>query len=731
MVGETVLHYRITDRLGAGAMGVVWKAVDTRLDRPVALKFLPDAAAGDPVRLERLTREAKAASALNHPNIVTIYEINTDGRRSFIAMELIHGRALSEVLGEPTRLPPAEAVRYVIQICEGLTKAHAARIVHRDIKPSNVMLTEDGFIKVLDFGLAKWIPEPSDLDSTIAPPPLTQDGAAVGTVPYMSPEQIEGGPVGPRSDVFSVGVLLYEMLTGRRPFAGPSVMTIMQAVLCDDPPPLREVAPHVPEPLAAIVETCLRKAPEARYAHAGELASDLRSFERHSSGLHLPQKTAETQPRMADGRASVPRARWVAAAVVPLALILGGGYFLFNRSVDTSGREAAAAPAEALIRAKALLLRYDRKGNVDRAIDALRPIATADASNAALAALLAEACLLKHSETGDRAWLQQADQLARQAVAANRDLAVAHVALGKTFAENGQNEAAIAELQRAMDLDPLSGPVHLALARVHAAEGRNAEAEREYREAARLAPDEWLPLNWLGVLYYRSARYAEAIDTWRKALALADDNVVLLRNIGAAYTSTSQYGEASSALQRALELDPTFVATWSNLGTARYFQRRYEDAVTAFQKAVELAPGNYLYWGNLGDAYRWAPGARNRASDAYAQAARLARERLALNLNDTAVRSSLASYLAKAGDTASALSEVAQIDRTPSNSPATLFKTALVYELAHDRDKALDALGRALKAGYARSEIDNEPELAALRSDPRYEAIVGAAPVKR
>lgn len=730
MVGETVLHYRITDRLGAGAMGVVWKAVDTRLDRSVALKFLPDAAAGDPVRLERLTREAKAASALNHPNIVTIYEINTDGKRSFIAMELIHGRALSDVLGESKRLPPAEAVRYVIQICEGLTKAHAARIVHRDIKPSNVMLTEDGFIKVLDFGLAKWIPEPSDLDSTIAPP-LTQDGAAVGTVPYMSPEQIEGGPVGPRSDVFSVGVLLYEMLAGRRPFAGRSVMTVMQAVICDDPPPLREVAPHVSEPLAAIVETCLRKAPEARYAHAGELASDLRSFERHSSGSHWPPLTAEAEPRMAVGRASVRRARWAASAVVSLAMILGAGYLLSNRSADRSGREAAAAPAETLIRAQALLLRYDRKGNIDRAIGALRPIVTADASNAALAALLAEACLLKYSETGDRAWLQQADQRARQAVAANRDLAVAHVALGKTFAENGQNDAAIVELQRAMDLAPLSGPAHLALARVYAAEGRSAEAEKQYQEAARLSPDQWIPLNWLGVLYYRSARYAEALDTWRKALALADDNVVLLRNVGAAYTSTSQYGEASSVLQRALELDPTFVATWSNLGTARYFQRRYEDAVTSFQKAVELAPGNYLYWGNLGDAYRWAPGARNRASDAYAQAARLARERLALNLNDTAVRSSLASYLAKAGDTASALAEVAQIDRTPSNSPATLFKTALVYELAHDRDKALDALGRALKAGYARSEIDNEPELAALRSDSRYEAIVGASPGKQ
>jgi len=409
-------------------------------------------------------------------------------------------------------------------------------------------------------------------------------------------------------------------------------------------------------------------------------------------------------------------------------MALGAGYFVFDGRADTSGGEAAAAPAETLRLAQALLLRYDRKGNVDRAIDALQPAVAADPSNAAFGAVLAEAYLLKSSETGDREWLQQAGRTARQAVGANANLAVAHVALGRTLAENGQNDPAVAELERAMALDPQNGAAYLALGRAREAEGRNADAEKLYQEAVRLAPDDWTTLNWLGVLYYRTARYTDALETWRKALALAEDNVVILRNLGAGYRASGQYDEASSVLQRALELDPTFVATWSNLGTARYFRRQYEEAVTAFQKAVELAPGNYLYWGNLGDAYRWAPGARNRAAEAYAEAIRLARERLALNLNDTAIRSSVASYLAKAGDTASALAEVAQIDRTPSNSPATLFKTALVYELARDRDKALGALGRALKAGYSRSEVDSEPELAALRADPRYRGLVGSSP---
>ena len=189
----------------------------------------------------------------------------------------------------------------------------------------------------------------------------------------------------------------------------------------------------MPDSLAAIVDTCLRKAPEARYAHAGELASELRSFERHSSALQLPQTVAGGEPGTADGHASVPRARWVAAAVGLLVLIVSAGYFVFDRRADASGREAASAPAETLRFAQALLQRYDRNGNIDRAINALRPAVTADTSNAALDALLAEAYLLKFSGTGGREWLQQAGQLAREAVATNRDLAVAHVALGRTW----------------------------------------------------------------------------------------------------------------------------------------------------------------------------------------------------------------------------------------------------------------------------------------------------------
>src|SRR5260370_22572465 len=238
-IGSTVLHYRIVGKIGAGGMGVVWQAVDTRIDREVALKFLPTEALTVTSRRERFVREAKAASALNHPNIVTIYEINSDTGADFIAMELVRGRSLADVLSARKRLSPDEVVRYALQIAEGFDRAHRAGIVHRDIKPGNIMITEYGLIKILDFGLAK-LSEPPVTDSNpagtlTATAPLTAAGVTMGTAGYMSPEQAMGDHVDARSAVFSIGVVLYEMLSGRRPFSGASHVEVMRALLSSGP----------------------------------------------------------------------------------------------------------------------------------------------------------------------------------------------------------------------------------------------------------------------------------------------------------------------------------------------------------------------------------------------------------------------------------------------------------------------------------------------------------------
>src|SRR5437762_5445563 len=225
MTGTTISHYEILEKLGEGGMGAVFKARDVLLNRPVAVKFLPAEGAGAEDKRRRFIQEAQSASALNHPNIITIYEVARSADRDFIAMELVQGRTLDEVIGRKG-LPLNRALAYAIQIADAVSAAHAAGIVHRDLKPGNIMVTESGIVKVLDFGLAQPVGGPgggeSDVTRTILADtsPKTAEGSIVGTVSYMSPEQAEGKAVDHRSDIFSFGAVLYEMLTGRRAFQG-------------------------------------------------------------------------------------------------------------------------------------------------------------------------------------------------------------------------------------------------------------------------------------------------------------------------------------------------------------------------------------------------------------------------------------------------------------------------------------------------------------------------------
>jgi formylglycine-generating enzyme required for sulfatase activity/dienelactone hydrolase/predicted Ser/Thr protein kinase len=267
-----VSHYRIEGEIGRGGMGVVYRAVDSKLGRPVAIKVLPAEATADPDRHRRFVQEARAASSLNHPNIVTIYEVDDHEGTTFIAMELVDGTPLDRRLAAGP-LPIETALDYGAQIAAALDAAHAAGIVHRDIKPGNIVITPDGRAKVLDFGLAKLIERPS-AEATISAF-NSLPGAVVGTAAYMSPEQAQGLPVDTRSDIFSFGVVLYQMLTGQRPFAGESSAALISAILRDQPRPMRNVRPDVPADVEPIVDRALAKDPAARYQGAAALRTDL------------------------------------------------------------------------------------------------------------------------------------------------------------------------------------------------------------------------------------------------------------------------------------------------------------------------------------------------------------------------------------------------------------------------------------------------------------------------
>ena len=315
LTGQTLSHYQIQEKLGQGGMGVVYRALDTHLNRPVALKLLPADKVSNPERQKRFVQEARAASALNHPHIVTIYDIASHDQHDFIAMELIEGKTLDQLLHRKA-LPLTDTFRYSIQIADALSKAHAAGIVHRDLKPSNIMVTDDGRVKVLDFGLAKLM-EPDQGDAEVETrslrdgAPKTDDGAIVGTPSYMSPEQVEGKKIDARSDVFSFGSVLYEMITGRRAFHGETKLSTLSAILQGEPKPVSELGPTVPRDLEKIIRRCLRKDPERRFQSMKDVRIALEELKEESDSGHL----GAAPPRQRGSR------RWVVAAAAAAALL--------------------------------------------------------------------------------------------------------------------------------------------------------------------------------------------------------------------------------------------------------------------------------------------------------------------------------------------------------------------------------------------------------------------------
>jgi serine/threonine protein kinase len=360
---SAVLNYQLIEKLGSGGMGQIYKAQDTRLNRFVAIKILPPDQAGDPERQRRFVQEAQAASALNHPNIVTIHNIINEGDTLYIVMEYIVGKTLLEIILEGGLRVP-QVLRCAAQMADALGAAHAAGIVHRDLKPANVMVTESGLVKVLDFGLAKWTGQAAPMgtsgaaaatasmgysaDETILmESPLTVEGSILGTLNYMAPEQAEGKRVDSRADIFSFGAVLYEMATGRRAFEGGSAVATLSAVLRDEVTPIAVLAPDVPRELEEIVGRCLRKAPQERWQSMREVEVALNNL-RRKPDLGIPQTSHVTQPAVVQPDANAarnPRKRLMyrGAGVALLAAALVSGWWWASSRQAT--RKPSATPA--------------------------------------------------------------------------------------------------------------------------------------------------------------------------------------------------------------------------------------------------------------------------------------------------------------------------------------------------------------------------------------------------
>jgi serine/threonine protein kinase len=344
MIGRTISHYQILEKLGAGGMGQIYKALDPRLNRFVAIKVLPAETSSDPSQRRRFVQEAQAASALNHPNIITIYDVVSEPGAECIVMEFVAGKTLIELIPKGGLRVP-QALQIAVQMADALSTAHTAGIIHRDLKPGNVMVTESGLVKVLDFGLAKRDPhspsQVSDDEQTVATAPLTTEGTILGTVSYMSPEQAQGRRVDARSDIFSFGVLLYEMSTGIRPFAGESPISILSSILRDEARPLGEIAPDVPPQLQQLISRCLRKEPDERWQSMKEILAALAALKQESdSGRLYRQAIPVARPK----RSMTPLLLVLAAILVIAA---AGVWWFLRHPAPTTVTSQAPKPAAA------------------------------------------------------------------------------------------------------------------------------------------------------------------------------------------------------------------------------------------------------------------------------------------------------------------------------------------------------------------------------------------------
>jgi serine/threonine protein kinase len=324
--GDFLGPYRVDSSLGAGGMGEVYRALDTRLGRAVAVKVLPAHRAGDPDRLKRFEQEARVVASLSHANVLALHDVGSQGGVDYAVFELLEGQTLRQRL-ESGPLPVSKAVDYGVQICQGLDAIHARGIVHRDLKPDNVFVTRSGQVKILDFGLAKLGPRGMGiLEGGCDARTATEPGLLVGTCGYMAPEQARGRPADPRSDIFSMGALLYEMLSGRRAFAGPTPADTLAALLTQDPPDISAISRPIPRALEHVVRQCLERNPEERFQSARDVAFGLQAIR------------ADETP--------APRRRGAGAEMLPLGLLAFAGALAFfarprNRAVSGSGRALA------------------------------------------------------------------------------------------------------------------------------------------------------------------------------------------------------------------------------------------------------------------------------------------------------------------------------------------------------------------------------------------------------